>query len=1117
MKKLIETTVKRPVALVMTLSALVLAGIFSVSVLPVQRLPDFSIPRITVETKYSGMGAEDIRSTVTIPVEDALSSVKGLRRQRSVSREGSSLVVLDFDWGIDSGAASVLVREAIDAVYPELPEGTEKPAVIPGDFGEDAHIIVAVNSRHGSIFARDLAEYEIRARLRRIEGAGAVIITGGETPELEIRTDLPKAVSRGLFPADIAGILSSETVNIPAGNAREGEKEIVVTSSGRPESEEELLRIVLPSERGPFGISDVGIIRNGPARKKSLFISAGKKGLSEAKETREQTALEIYRKPLADPIKLSREIRKTVNEAAALFGKDAEITIIFDDTPAIAGGLWKLLFSACLGIGAVMAVLFVTLRRFRYSILAGLSIPLSACASLAALALFGRSLNSMSVSGIALGIGLVSDTSVILLDLLESEFGRMKTRPSPEAVGKTAASAAASGLGGTLTTVIVFLPVVFLPGPLGALFGDLSTALVFSIGAGWAYAQFALPCLYRLIFSPVEKCPWTGFRQDAGLLSVNKKKCRNTGSEKTMTLDLSFYPAAHQELKLFTNHAISQVKTLLNSIFGGISSKTKDFWTSLFSKTGTAGSTCFFLRAWYSKLFRRVLRNPFPLFVCAAVLSAAGIMFLFGRPAVFISVDDAQEIEISLDFPPGTSLEAMVSVVKELAEKVSALHGTGAVFGRAGAEDDDSGRRASPDYRGESFRMRCMLLPGFDPEKMLAAAEDLIGSGEFKKKSGVEYIAAFPADRTEKLLGLSSSATLAIKGKDLDEARRNLAAAETYITKSDYVWEYSAQPRGMRDEIRIRLDREASAFLGISAAETARAVYAALEGIAAVELEIDGRPLPVKVTGGLENTVSGGREGMRNMISPAELASVPVALAKNGPVFLGSMASMERREVPSVLLRLDRSDVLYLDILPKPGKKAKLYKFLNGLYGKGGVKGLSRADDSVFIKYRNSLILTLALVIMLLYLSIGALFESFSLPLIFMLTIPFSLAGAGPALFFSGSALDSQAALGLMVLFGLSVNSGMVLFERAEEKVFHGLSPEMAVYGAARERLYPVLATTLTTIFALLPMAFSPLGRGQRSMAAAMLGGICVSAMISLFALPPVFIRYLKAHERKQS
>jgi multidrug efflux pump subunit AcrB len=158
MKNFISLCTSRPVTIIMVLSALIIAALFSLPILKLDQLPEMQVPRVTVETVYPGMGAGDMRSIITIPVEDALSPVKGLERMRSISRDGSSLVTLDFRWGTDTMAASVLVREAIDAVYPSLPDGVRKPTVVSGDTGQGPHAIIAVRSLHGdSSFARNLA------------------------------------------------------------------------------------------------------------------------------------------------------------------------------------------------------------------------------------------------------------------------------------------------------------------------------------------------------------------------------------------------------------------------------------------------------------------------------------------------------------------------------------------------------------------------------------------------------------------------------------------------------------------------------------------------------------------------------------------------------------------------------------------------------------------------------------------------------------------------------------------------------------------------------------------------------------------------------------------------
>ncbi|MCL1928585.1 MAG: efflux RND transporter permease subunit [Treponema sp.] len=1036
MKNLINLCIRRPVSVIMFLAALLLAGIFSLSVLPVQRLPEFPFPRVTVETLYPGLGAEDIRQVVTIPVEDALSSVKGLERMRSISRDGASLIVLDFRWGTDSGAASVLVREAIDAVYPSLPEGALKPAVIPGDPDEQAQLIVAVRSPLGPVFARNLAEYELRSLFRRIDGVGTVMLSGGEREELAIKVDVPRALSRALPLSALAEILSAETANIPAGNARDGDKELVVVSQGKPGTEAELEQLIFPSQNGAFVIGDIGSLERTTIKKESVFIVSGTNQSSDKSEynTSEFTALEVFRRPGADPVKLSRDLQKVTAEASAVFSRDAEIKIVYDDAASIVPGIRQLFVSVILGTAAVMIVLFFNLKSFRYSLLAGLSLPLSMAASVSVLAVMGRTLNNISLSGIALGVGLVSDTSVIILDLLHNGFDKSK-KPDCGELGALAASVAASSFGGTATTAVVFIPVMFLPGPLGSLFGDLSIALVVSILTGWLYAQCALPSLFRMFFP-------------------SKGSAVNNGNKITM--------------------------------FGG-KNHPGDFVINR-----------------YAPLLKSCVQKPGKVLLIMIFFCTAGFALLVTRPVSFVSADSAAEIEVVLNFPPGTVMEKIAEEASILGEQLDVISGIDLVFGRAGSEKEDAARRSDPDYRKECFIFRCVLGSKQKSITVLSSINSLL------EKQNYECFARFPQDKTEKLLGLSSSAVMAVKGRSREEAESRAALAEDLIRREGFV--VTRRPAGFRSEIRVVPDREASAHAGISTVETAMALYAAAEGLELGELELEGKPLAMKLSA----------------LAMPELELMPIVFRDNGPVFAGSINNFVPRETSAALARLDRSDTLYLEAYLQSGtlrradegehefaqfpsgKEKKLNAVLSSLCSEGKEQGFVRADESTFTRYRSSLILTVVLVLILLYLTMGVEFESFSLPLVLFLAIPFSLAGSGPALFLSGAGLDSSSVLALMVLFGLSVNSGMVLYELAAEKYRHGKTAAESVYEAALNRVRPVITTALTTVFALLPLVISPLGAKEHSMAAAMLGGIITCTTLTLFALPPVLIRFLQ-------
>jgi len=1006
MKGIITLFVKRPVTVIMILAALIFAAVFSLFTLPVNRLPSFSTPRVTVETLYQGMAANEVRSMVTIPLEDGLSPIKGLERIRSVSRDNRSLISLDFRWGTDTMSASVLVREAIDAVYPGLPEGVNKPTVTAADMGNEAHAVIAVSSHNGNgEFARKLAEYEMQARLRRIDGVGSVVLIGGEIKEEHLSLDVRRLSALGIAPSEFTNLVARETADIPAGNAREGNMELVVVSSGKPDSVSSLSQIILPaSGGGSFKIEDAAEITNSTARRESIFIHNGK----------EAAGLEIYRRPGSDPLRLSKEIKKTLDEANSLFSRDAKIELVTDSSSSLISGVTGLLISAALGVTAVVTVLLLFIRRIKYSLLAALSIPVSAATGICVLSVMGKSLNGMSLGGLAMGIGLVSDISVIIIDLLHQAFGERETVPIPEEIGNKAASISGSNIASTITTALVFVPIIMLPGPLGGLFGDIAIALVTSVAAGWLYAQFFLPSLYSMFFG--------------NSLTANKNRLIKINS-------------------VFTNGSLE-----------------KKYY--------------FFLST--------VLRNSGKFLAVTAGLSVLGFLSLLTRPAVFINPDEAEELQVSILYPQGTLLDSMTN--NNILSKISSrLPFVKTVYGIAGAEEADVIRRADIDYKKEELILHCILEKGYKPQKALDEIKKLLeNSNEYS------CTAYFPKDRIEVLLGLSAERTFVIKGKDREEllGRINLTQNE-FDSASTAV---NFRPQGKRPEIRVYPNREAAAYLSIPSSQIAETLFILNEGVVTTKLEIDGKPLNVRIT---------GERNTRN--DPVQrLEQIPLKTGQGKTVYLGSVVKIEQKEAEASLARLDRTDVIYADIsagkeIPSVVKKLSVrFSWFTG------------ADESVFSRYKNSLLFYVILVLVLLYMTMGAQFESFLLPLVLMLSIPFSLAGAGPALIISGSKIDSGAVLGLTALFGLVVNNSLILFEISEQKIQTGFPVTDAVCRGASERLQAILITTTTTVFALLPLIFSPLGNSQKSMAAAMLGGLTVSTLLSLFAIPSVLIRYFK-------
>lgn len=1120
MSGLIRLCVERPVGVSMVLLAVFLAGGIGLSILPVDILPSLEIPRVQVDAPYPGMTAREVRSLLTIPLEDAFASVRSLQRIRSVSRDGEAVLVLDFAWGTDPSAAAVLVREAIDAVYPQLPEGTARPLVISGDPDTEPVAIVGIRSKTQEVqFARHLAEYELRSRFRRIDEIGRVVLVGGQKEEVRLRIDPERSFARGLGASSLAQLIGSEWVDVSAGTGREGTQELVIVCAGKPESVQILSNLALPTRSGPLYTKDLGDVRVEKQDRKSIFIADGK----------ESVALELYRRSGTNPIQAAKKVREVLAEAQKDFGKDAEVFLIFDGSAATRRGLADLGRSALLGALAVILAIFFFIPSGQGSLLTLLSLPFAAAAALAALALSGRSLNSMSLGGLALGIGLVSDTSVVILELLERSFGaplKAQGQSSPDrplvegppvegsrtegpraekllsgkpraekprvekpraaAVADTVASVASSSLGSTITTAIVFVPVLFLPGPLGSLFGDMAVCLVVMVAAGWVYAQFILPSLYRFL--------WKGGDVSVGHGSLG----RGSGSQTKDPGMFSSKILGHRQnslrrATLFSLHRLDLV---------------------------------------YRRLLRFSFHRPYLFWIVAVLAVLAGTLLLGSRPVRFTPTDSPDELRLELAFPPGTALDVVAEQSEAVGKLLLGLPSFASVFGRAGSEEEDSLRRASMEYRKELVQFRCFLK-----QSNAVSTDELIKSIATKVRDYLDKEGFFsttlrlepPQDKIERILGLSSAYTVALKAENPDtlQDQRKIISdeLESRLPDASLSW----RPAQLRPEIRITLKPDMAASAQLSALSVGRSLMAYTDGLVAARIERDGRPIDIRVSG-----IKFGGESL------AKLEMLPVNEGGKSPVLLGSIARIEQRESEAALARLDRSDVVYIDVLPRGGSAGGGGG--GGSTGGGGggnarstgsagnnrsgktvsssleravkdLKGLSYADESAFVRYQKTLLFTILLVILLLYLALAAQFESFTLPLLLMVSIPFSLAGAGPALFVVSAGLDSGSVLGLVVLFGLAVNNVIILYEVGRDKMGGGLPPVLAVYRGARERLRPVLATTTTTLLALLPVIVSPLGASQRSMAAAMFGGVAASTLISLLAFPPLLVPFLSRRE----
>lgn len=1000
MNSLARRCAARPVGVVMVICAVMMAGARAAAVMPLSRLPELKFPRLIVEAPAPGLPAAAVRSLVAAPLEDALASAKGLVGCSSVSRDGGASLMLDFAWGEDPARAAARARELLDAAYQALPEAAERPRVSPFSPDDDPIAIVAALPLKGDLAAlRRFAELTMRQRFRRVEGVGAATVYGGSSRELAVAVDMDRAAARGLTVLDAARAIASEQLDLPAGSVMEGGLELVALARGRAADAEGLARLSAQGPQGPFRVGDIAEVFERDASRRSLFVVDGE----------EAVALKLYLRAGADPRAAARGIREAIVELDAELGGLASLMLARDGSLAAIEAVRNLGIAGALGAFMALAALLALLGDPRGGLLAAGTIPVSVAAAMAVLGAAGRSLNAMSLGGIGLAVGMISDNAVITLDAISARFAADDERPSSDGVADAAATVTAGCLGSAATTAVVFVPVLFLPGALGALYGDLALAVIAANLAGWLAAALALPALYRLS------------------------------------------------------------------------------WRKGAARRGRA------VERSYRRILASAMRRPAAALALSAAAASLGILVAATRELSFMPLDAATELIVSVDFEPGSDPDGMVGRAKALSAALAAVPGLSSAYGGAGAEADDAARRADPSYARERLELYCGLSPGVDPVA-LASAASAVAAGALSPAAAFRI--GPPRDPAAAALGLDSRLSLAVRGRTPSDAaaRAEQAARALAAEAGPALASVELRPAGSKPRVELRPLREEGLALGVGLGELAQALRAATEGAPAGAVELEGRETPIRVFAAGAGYAGGG--------SVARAAAVPVSARGGTGIPASAVASFVPSEGPAALARLGRFDVMYLQARAAPGRGRELARAVDHIVGR--LEGVRRADESAFRRYAGSLAASAALVIVLLYLSLGAQFESFILPFAIMAAIPLGMAGAGPALAAAGLGLDSGSALGLLVLSGVSVNSAIVLYEAFGAYRAAGASPAAAAFAGANARVRPSLATAATTVLALLPISLSPAGAAQRSMSVAMMGGVAASTVLTLIVFPIV-------------
>jgi hydrophobic/amphiphilic exporter-1 (mainly G- bacteria), HAE1 family len=1020
-------SVRRPVAVLMGMLAVILIGGVCVFRLPIDLLPEVSFPTVSVRTIWPNVSPEEMELMVTRPIEQAVSSATNLYRVTSTSYQGQSEVRVEFNYGVDMDSAAVEVLQLVQRSVDKLPDDVtlKNPVVYKFNPNDLPIMRFGVSAPGSPVKLRTMVDELIVPRLEAVNGVGAAEVVGGTRREIRVEVDLEKLRARNLTLADISRRLGQENANIPGGLAREGNVELAIRSLGLFSSPSEIDHVVLTSYQGQaVYLRDVARVMDDKEEERSITRLNG------------QPSVGIW-------------VRKqsTANTVATAIGLRAEIERLKKDYPQVAWGVTSDYASFIEQsvhhtqrealIGAILAILVILffLRNLRSTLVIGLSIPISLCATFALLYLCGFTLNVMSLSGIALAVGLIVDDAIVVLENIYRHVERDRLAPREAAVSATN-EVATPVVAATVTVMVVFLPLLFVRGVTGQMYKQLALTIVFAIGMSLLMAMTLVPMLASRMLQDSER--------PAGRLAG---ALYDWSGRRFQALDDGY----RELLRWALNH---RGLTILLAM-------------------GTLGAS--------------LLLYP-----------------MIGTE--LMPPTDNGDFRVSLKMPVGTALSITNTNATAMEQKLNKVAGVDTVFATIGSSGFSN--RPMPHQAQMSVR----LVMGEAAGGRERATADVMRDAR-KELGGIPganvIISQF--DLVARLLTGGDNIELRIFGNDAPTlirlGRQVLDEIRTVpgFSNGDLSWQNSTP------ELRVVVDRQKAASLGLSFADIANTIGAATGGDVATYYEEGGFSYPVRVQ--LREDQRKTTEALGRIVLRAGQTQLTsqIALPRGQWIRLNQVARIEVAEGPNEISRLNRERYLSVTGSPVDRPVGDVVKEINQRLTKiklpTGYRFSWGGAQEQMSRNFGDLALAVILAVVLIYMVLAAQFESLVHPFTIMLSVPLSVIGVLLALFLTGKAFGMTAYIGLLMLVGLVVKNSILLVDYTNVLRGHGMERTAAVLRAGPTRLRPILMTSGAAILGMVPLALG-LGKGtetQSPMATAVIGGLITSTLLTLLVIPVVY------------
>ena len=1101
----------------MVFVAAVVFGFFSFQRLPVTLMPELNYPTLTVRTEYPGSAPAEVENEISRPVEEALGVINGLNRINSISRAGVSDVVLEFVWGTDMSEATQDTLEKLDLVF--LPTEAERPLLLHFDPALDPVMELSLSGQgpdyegdYGLRRLRRLAERQLKRELEPIPGVAAVRVRGGLEEEIHVRLDEQSLRRTGISVQTVIDRLRQENINVAGGTIDEGNTEYMVRTLNEFISVPQIAEtIVKRTEFGQIKIKDIAEVVQAHKEREIVTRTDGQ----------ESVQIDIYKEAEANMVAVAQAVIRRVGDidaaedappawqqrgpqrrkseplAVQFFKQEgAKLKVVADRSVFIQNSINEVRNTAIIGGLLAVAILYLFLRNPLSTAIVGVSIPMSLLITFAPLNIFGVSLNIMSLGGLALGIGMLVDSSIVVLESIfrcqeEGDNARLAAiRGSREVRGAVIAS--------TLTSIAVFLPMVFVEGIAGQAFGDLGMAVVISLLASLAVALFVIPMLAS------RQRPQFQDHQ-AGRLSWRRWHAWDHYIEerREWRQDRRRFFAPYLFIRLVIALAMELLGKFLITLLGLVLAIVTKIIAPVLRRAGQvltqapAAATAKLLdqaQHRYPHLLGWALRHPASMI--AIVFACVGITIGVGRTLGTELLPEVHqgEFTVEVNLPVGTPLPETQRILGDVEKAILANpKGIQSLLVTYGYDVTNMKRSDEGEH---SARFKILV----ESSRSVATAEEEV----LKRVRGLLKNVPDITERVVRPVLFSSNKPIVveIQGDNLAELRRMAQDAEEQLRALPELADVETTLRKGAPEIQVSYDRQRLAHYGLSLGQVAEHVKNLVKGFEATRYNLQDRRIPIIVQLAEED---------RQLIHHIE--NLTINPASDQAIPLRAVAELKIGEGPSEIRRVDGKRVALIQSNlghASLGAAVDAIRdtFLSKLTWPADMSFMFGGQNEEWERSQASLILAIGLSIFLVYVIMASQFESLVQPLIIMGTVPLAFFGSVLGLKLLGISLSIVVFLGLIMLIGIVVNNAIVLVDYTNVLRQRGLATEDAVKEACKVRLRPILMTTATTVLGLLPMAIG-LGDGaeiRTPMAIAVIFGLVSSTALTLLVIPTLYL-----------